>query len=102
MSTTKDKWHIDRTINLPLLFAFIIQMGGFIWWVSKADSRIEANVVQTQAVESKVIVMATDAKIERERTSADIVELKGKVTEIGTKVDILLSQRLSDLGSKKK
>ena len=100
--TNEDKWHIDRTINLPMLIAFLGYIVFATWYASKADSRIETNVQHTQEVEAKVIALALEAKGERDRTSNDIGELKGKVTEIGTKVDILLSQRFSDLGTKKK
>lgn len=38
-------WHVDRTINLSIVFLVVAQFAGGIWWVSRVDTRLDAAIV---------------------------------------------------------
>lgn len=48
-------WTLDKRIPLALIFGLFLQAGGFIWWVSKIDSRVAS-------LEAEISTAKHDAK----------------------------------------
>lgn len=43
--TEAKAWHVDRTINLSIVFLVVAQFAGGIWWVSGLSNRLESAIV---------------------------------------------------------
>lgn len=33
-------WHLDRKVPISLIFAILVQTGGFFWWAASATERL--------------------------------------------------------------
>lgn len=38
-------WHVDRTINLSIVFLVVAQFAGGIWWVSGLSNGLDAAII---------------------------------------------------------
>jgi Tfp pilus assembly protein PilO len=47
-------WHVDRTINLSIVFMFIAQFAGGIWWVSGVSNRLDTAIVANERQEDRI------------------------------------------------
>lgn len=88
-------WHVDKTVNLSMIFFLLIQTATIVWWVAKTDSRIFANEASTRVAQEQLNKYIVDQKTERDKTANDITDLKVKVEGISTKIDVLLGQQMS-------
>lgn len=43
--TETKAWHVDRTINLSIVFLVVAQFAGGIWWVSGLSNRLDSAIV---------------------------------------------------------
>lgn len=42
-TATEDRsWHLDRKVPISLIFAILVQTGGFFWWAASATERLTA------------------------------------------------------------
>jgi hypothetical protein len=37
----QSKWKVDRSVPLALIFATIVQTGGFVWWAASLSARVD-------------------------------------------------------------
>ena len=56
-----DKWHVGKEIPLALIFAIIVQTGGWIWWAATLSTKVEDLSLQIAALSADKYT-ATDAK----------------------------------------
>ena len=89
------KWHVDKTIPLPLLFAIAVQTAGAVWWASGISSRItalekgdETRVNQT----TQLNTIAVDIAVLKE----NLKSTKEDVSSMKTSFDALLQQALQE------
>jgi hypothetical protein len=95
-------WHIDKTVNLSMIFFLVVQTASIVWWVAKTDARVMQAEASTVAIQSQIGKNIEDQQKEREKTANDITDLKVKVEGISTKIDVLLGQQLSSKSSSKR
>lgn len=63
MSTNNstEKWHVGKEIPLALIFAIVVQTGGWIWWAATLSAKVEDLSLQIAAISADKYT-ATDAK----------------------------------------
>lgn len=47
-------WHVDRTINLSIVFLVIAQFAGGIWWVSGLSNKLDAAIVDNDRQDERL------------------------------------------------
>lgn len=57
----KERWHIGKEIPLSLIFAIIVQTGGFIWGLATLTAKVDDLSIQMAAASADRYT-ATDAK----------------------------------------
>ncbi len=61
--TERRRWHVSKEIPLALIVSLLLQTGGIVWWVAKADSRLEDHEGRIEKIE----------QFENDRRSGDSV-----------------------------
>lgn len=52
--TETKAWHVDRTINLSIVFLVVAQFAGGIWWVSGLSNRLDAAIVSNDRQDNRL------------------------------------------------
>ena len=52
--TTQKAWHVDRTINLSIVFMFVAQFAGGVWWVSGVSNRLESAITENAQQDDRI------------------------------------------------
>ena len=52
--TEPKAWHVDRTINLSVVFMVVVQFAGGVWWVSGVSNRLESAIVANDHQDSRI------------------------------------------------
>lgn len=47
-------WHVDRTINLSIVFLVVAQFAGGIWWVSGLSNRLDTAVIANDRQDARL------------------------------------------------
>jgi hypothetical protein len=57
MSDTSETkaWHVDRTINLSIVFMVVAQFAGGIWWVSGLSNRLDTAIIANDKQDSRLV-----------------------------------------------
>lgn len=56
-----EKWHVGKEIPLALIFAIVVQTGGWIWWAATLSAKVEDLSLQIAALSADKYT-ASDAK----------------------------------------
>ena len=89
------KWHVDKTIPLPLLFAIAVQTAGAVWWASSLSSRVSAlerSDENRSGQTSQLTTIAVDIAVLKE----NLKSTKEDVSSIKTSFEALLQQALQE------
>lgn len=76
------RWRFDNKISLTILVGFLFQTATIVWWVAKADARIEA-------LEQKAAVTTAITQPQADRLTRVEVKLEG-MAETLTEIKQLL------------
>lgn len=79
------KWHLDKRVPITLIVAILVQSAGFVWFISKMDSRIVA------------LETANNVQKERDdrqdRASMDAASMiRSDLRDLGQKIDRLIER----------
>lgn len=78
-------WHIDRTINLSVIFVVIAQFSGLLWWVSGVSNRVDnaVTVNEQQNTRIQAVEAATNSQaISAATTSAQLAAVRDSLAEL--------------------
>jgi len=78
-------WHLDKRVPITLIAAILIQSAGFVWFISKMDSRIVALEVANG--------VQKDRDDRQDRASLDAAAMiRSDLRDLGQKIDRLIER----------
>lgn len=74
--TDKDenKWHLDRRVPISLIFAILVQTGGFFWWAATTSEKVSVLKERLDAIAPQADRLT--------RVEVNIESIKDSLTEI--------------------
>ncbi len=54
---TNGAWHLDRTINMSVVFAMLLQAAGVIWWVSGVSNRVDTATATNEEQDARILAV---------------------------------------------
>lgn len=80
-------WHVDRTINLSIVFMVVVQFAGGVWWVSGVSNRLETAIVANERQDSRlnsIEGLINTQAVNAATLSAQLTALRESLTEVKT------------------
>jgi len=82
-------WHLDKRVNLSIIFVLIGQVAFFGWYASKLDSRIESNL--EKVVDNTEDISSLESQVQTQinqfaRVEQQIVALRRDISRL---IDLL-------------
>lgn len=78
-------WHLDKTVNLSVVFMVFAQFGGMLWWVSGVSNRVETatSINQQQDTRIQAIENVTNAQaITAATTAAQLAAVRESLSDL--------------------
>lgn len=68
------RWHLDRRVPISLIFAIVVQTGGFFWWASATSEKVSVLKERLDAIAPQADRLT--------RVEVNIESIKDSLTEI--------------------
>lgn len=85
MMSGDTQWTVDKKIPLAMIFAVIVQTGGFVWWMGGISERVNVLEKASAAVTIAAPVQAdrlTRVESKVESAQRDLAEIKADVKSL--------------------
>jgi TolA-binding protein len=83
--TEQKAWHVDRTINLSIVFMFVAQFAGGVWWVSGVSNRLETAIVANERQDNRITTIESiqnSQAVNSATLTAQLTALRESLTEL--------------------
>lgn len=98
MTGNRERWHLDKTVNISVVLAIFVQGAIGVWWGSAINTRVSTVEAHSLQVDANIAKMAADATSDRDRILASAAEANvrtARLEERYTAIDDVL-KRLDD------
>jgi Tfp pilus assembly protein PilO len=84
----RESWHLDKKVPIALIATLIVQAGGFVWFASKLDARVDQQASRLERLEAAD--RAQDVKILA--TAEGVIRLQEQLAYLTRMVERLVEQ----------
>ncbi len=84
----RESWHLDKKVPIALIVTLVAQIGGFVWFGAKMDSRIDQQATRLERLE------AADARqdVKIMATAEGVIRLQEQLAYLTRMVERLVEQ----------
>lgn len=78
---TEDRWHVGKEVPIALLFAMLVQTGGWIWWAATMSAKIDGLALQVTSMYAEKYTQS-DAQKDKALVMEEIADLTRRVAAL--------------------